>query len=166
MKRKLLFVVNVDWFFISHRLPIALEALRQGYEVHLATSLTDKHQELHRHGFKIHPIPLDRSGIGLWGLGKTFWQILRIYKIVKPDLVHLVTVKPVLLGGLAARISGVPAVVSAISGLGLIFVASGLKANMRRWLVARLYKIAFSHANSRIIFQNPDDQNYLMGMLK
>jgi len=32
VKKKLLFIVNVDWFFISHRLPIALKALEAGYE--------------------------------------------------------------------------------------------------------------------------------------
>ncbi|MDP6343146.1 MAG: hypothetical protein QF491_06395, partial [Alphaproteobacteria bacterium] len=38
MKRPpiLLFVVNEAYFFVSHRLPIALEARRQGYDVHIA----------------------------------------------------------------------------------------------------------------------------------
>lgn len=40
--KKILFIVNVDWFFISHRLSIATEAIRQGYEVHIATRVTDK----------------------------------------------------------------------------------------------------------------------------
>ena len=62
---KLLFIVNVDWFFISHRLPIALEAIRQGYEVHIATGLTDKLMVLQDHGLVVHPISLDRSGASL-----------------------------------------------------------------------------------------------------
>ena len=33
MPKKILFVVNVDWFFISHRLLLATEALQRGYEV-------------------------------------------------------------------------------------------------------------------------------------
>ena len=157
MKRKLLFVVNVDWFFLSHRLPIALEALRQGYEVHIATALTDKLTVLQSHDLVVHPLSLDRSGAGLWATGKTIWQIFSVCKLVKPDVVHLVTIKSVLFGGLAARLSRVPAVVSAISGLGIVFVAKGVKAAIRRWLVGGLYVLALGHRNLRVIFQNPDD---------
>ena len=157
MNRKLLFVVNVDWFFLSHRLPIALEAIRQGYEVHIATALTDKLTVMQNHGLVVHPLSLDRSSAGLLATGKTIWQILRVYKLVKPDVVHLVTIKPVLLGGLAARLARVPAVVSAVSGLGFVFVAKGVKASIRRWLVGSLYGLALGHRNLRVIFQNPDD---------
>ena len=157
MIRKLLFVVNVDWFFMSHRLPIALEAMRQGYEVHIATALTDKLSVLQSHGLVVHPLSLNRSGAGLWAIGKTFGQIFHVCKLVKPDVVHFVTIKPVLLGGLAARVARVPAVVSAVSGLGFVFVAKGIKAAIRRWLVNRLYGMALGHRNLRVIFQNSDD---------
>ena len=157
MKRKLLFVVNVDWFFLSHRLPIALEALRQGYEVHIATTLTDKISVLQDHGLVVHSVSLDRSGASLWTTIHEVWQIYRVFKDVNPDVVHLVTIKPVLFGGLAARLAGVPAVVAAISGLGFVFVAKGVKATIRRWLVSTLYVLALGHYNLRVIFQNPDD---------
>ena len=42
MNRKLLFFVNVDWFFLSHRIPIAIEALKNGYDVYLFTKTTGK----------------------------------------------------------------------------------------------------------------------------
>jgi glycosyltransferase involved in cell wall biosynthesis len=157
MNRKLLFVVNVDWFFLSHRLPIALEALRQGYEVHIATALTDKITVLQGHGLIVHPLSLDRSDAGLCAAWLSCWQIHRIYKDVKPDVVHLVTIKSVLFGGLAARVSRVPAVVSAVSGLGIVFVAKGAKATIRRLLVGTLYRLALGHHNLKVIFQNPDD---------
>ncbi len=162
MKYKLLFVVNVDWFFLSHRLPIALEALRQGYEVHIATALTDKLTVLQDHGFVVHPLSLDRSDMGLWANWISFRQIYCVFKDVKPDIVHLVTIKPVLLGGLAARLSRVPAVVSAISGLGFVFVSKGVKAKIRRWLVSILYRLALGHYNLKVIFQNPDDLSCLV----
>lgn len=161
MKLKLLFVVNVDWFFLSHRLPIAQEALRQGYEVHIATTLTDKIKVLQNHGLVIHPLKLDRSGTGLWAASQEAWQMYRLFKDVKPDIVHLVTIKPVLFGGLAARFARVPAVVSAVSGLGFVFVAKGVKATFRCWLVGILYRWALGHHNQHVIFQNPDDLSCL-----
>ena len=138
-------------------MPIALEALRQGYEVHIATALTDKISVLQGHGLVVHPLSLDRSDAGLWSAWALFRQIHRICKDIKPDVVHLVTIKSVLFGGLAARVSRVPAVVSAVSGLGFVFVAKGAKATIRRWLVGTLYRLALGHHNLKVIFQNPDD---------
>jgi glycosyltransferase involved in cell wall biosynthesis len=162
MSRTLMFVVNVDWFFLSHRLPIALEALRQGYQVHIATGLTDKLDELQRHGLVVHPLALDRSSAGLGNAWRTMLELWSVFKIVQPDLVHLVTIKPVLLGGLVARLAGVPAVVAAVSGLGFVFLAHGAKAVVRRWLVGGLYRVALGHHNLRVIFQNPDDRASLV----
>jgi glycosyltransferase involved in cell wall biosynthesis len=158
MSRKLMFVVNVDWFFLSHRLPIALEALRQGYQVHIATCLTDKLDELNRHGFVVHPLSLDRSSAGLGNALRTMVELWSVLKFVRPDVLHLVTIKPVLLGGLVARLAKVPAVVAAISGLGFVFLANGAKAVVRRCLVCELYRLALGHHNLKVIFQNLDDR--------
>ena len=162
MKLKLMFVVNVDWFFLSHRLPIALEALRNGYKVHIATVLTDKAKVLQDYGFVIHPLSLHRSRASLGAAIYEFWQIYRLFKDVRPDIVHLVTIKPLLFGGLAARFASLPAVVSAVSGLGLVFVTKGLRATIRRWLVSKLYRFALNHHNQKVIFQNPDDLTCLV----
>jgi glycosyltransferase involved in cell wall biosynthesis len=158
MSRTLLFVVNVDWFFLSHRLPIALEAQQQGYSVHIATGLTDKLDELRRHDLVVHPLALDRSSTGLGNAWRTMVQLWQVFKVVRPDVVHLVTIKPVLLGGLVARLARVPAVVAAVSGLGFVFLADGANAMVRRWLVGALYRVALGHLNLRVIFQNPDDR--------
>ena len=158
MSRTLIFVVNVDWFFLSHRLPIALEAMRQGYQVHIATGLTDKQGELERHGLVVHPLALERSSAGLGNAWRNMVQLWQIFRAVRPDVVHLVTIKPVLLGGLVARLTGVPAVVAAVSGLGFVFIARGAKAAVRRWLVGGLYRVALGHRNLKVIFQNPDDR--------
>jgi len=158
MSRTLMFVVNVDWFFLSHRLPIALEAQRQGYQVHIATGLTDKLDELRRHGLVAHPLALDRSSTGLGNAWRTMVELWQVFRAVRPDVVHLVTIKPVLLGGLMARLAGVSAVVAAVSGLGFVFMARGAKAVVRRWLVGGLYRVALGHRNLKVIFQNPDDR--------
>jgi glycosyltransferase involved in cell wall biosynthesis len=157
ISKKLLFVVNVDWFFLSHRLPIAIQAQQQGFQVHIATGLTDKLAELQRHGLIVHSLTLERSSSGLGSALHTIIQLWNVFKVVQPDVVHLVTIKPVLLGGLVARIARVPAVVAAVSGLGFVFTSLGAKAMMRRWLVGWLYRLAFGHRNLKVIFQNPDD---------
>lgn len=156
--KKLLFVVNVDWFFISHRLPIALAAQQGGYEIHIATGLTDRLSDLVAMNFVVHPLQLSRGNTSVWSIFKLFVDIYKIIRSISPDVVHLVTIKPVLIGGLAARLAKVPAVVFAISGLGFVFVADGFKTKLTRTLVGMLYRSALAHKNLRVIFQNGDDQ--------
>jgi glycosyltransferase involved in cell wall biosynthesis len=164
MNRTLLFVVNVDWAFMSHRLPIALEAQRQGYKVHIATGLTDKLPELQRHGLVVHPLAVNRNSVSLGNAWRTMVQLWQVYKSVRPDVVHLVTIKPVLMGGLLARLAGVPAVVAAVPGLGFVFMSQGAKAVIRRWLVGVLYRIALGHRNLKVVFQNSADRGGLANL--
>ena len=60
-KKKLLFVVNVDWGFLSHRLPIVIEAIKQGYGVNIATAIENKLDLLESNGLVVDPLKLHRS---------------------------------------------------------------------------------------------------------
>lgn len=162
--KKLLFVVNVDWFFVSHRLPIALAAINAGYEVHLACAVTDKQALLEGYGIFVHPLTLSRNGMNPFNELLTLCAIYHLLKQIKPDLVHLVTIKPVLYAGIAARLARVPAVVASISGLGFIFMSQGVLASLRKKVVAFLYRAALNHQNIRVIFQNPDDRAEIIGL--
>ena len=142
--KKLLFIVNTDWFFLSHRLPIAIEAINQGYEVHIATTIANELDSLKKNGLIVHPINLHRSRTGLISVISEFKEILDIIRIVAPNIVHLVTIKPVLLGGIASRILNVPAVVYAVSGLGYVFLKKGVIAFIIRKIIIYLYLIIIS----------------------
>lgn len=165
-KKKLLFVIGVDWSFVSHRLPIALAAIKQGYEVHIATMITDKYDLLVENGLIVHPLPLNRGSTNIIAEIKTFFSILKIFNNLRPDIVHLVTIKPVLYGGIAVRLSGIKAVVAAVPGLGFVFLAKGIKASIRRFLVALLYRLALSARNIKVIFQNPDDKKRILSITR
>ena len=164
--KKLLFIVNTDWFFLSHRLPIAKEALNQGYEVHIATTISDKLIVLRNNGLIVHPLNLHRSNVRIISLALEFKEMFSIIRKVKPDIVHLVTIKPVLLGGIAARLASIPAVLFAVSGLGFVFINRGISAKFRRQAISFLYHFAFRHKNKRVIFQNTDDQSILSNLSK
>ena len=153
-KIKLLFIVNTDWFFLSHRLPIAIEAINQGYEVHIATSTSYKLDELKSHGLIVHPMNLNRSKAFIFTIFHEFKQIYSIIKCVNPNLIHLVTIKPVLLGGLASRILNINAVVYAVSGLVFVFINQGYKAELFKKITIFLYRVALKHKNKIVIFQN------------
>jgi len=158
--KTLLFVVNVDWFFVSHRLPIALAAIEQGFEVHLACGITNKRDLLESHGIIVHPLALSRSGVGVLNELKTLSQLFSVIKKVKPNITHSVTIKPVLYSNIIARLLKVPIRVSSISGLGYVFIANGLKAKLFRLFISVLYKLALTGSQT-IIFQNKADRDTL-----
>lgn len=83
---------------------------------------------------------------------------------IRPDLVHLVTIKPVLYGGLMARLANVPAMVAAISGLGTVFIDRKQAQSLMRCGVEWLYRLALGYSNAKVIFQNPDDRAALIAM--
>jgi len=157
-KKRLLFIVNTDWFFLSHRLPIAKEAINQGYEVHIATTITNNLNLLKENGLIVHPLKLHRSRTSLMSIIAEFKEIFDIIRFVVPSIVHLVTIKPVLLGGIASRLLNIPAVVYAVSGLGYVFLKKGVISFFKRKIVIYLYRLAFRHKNKCVIFQNMDDQ--------
>jgi len=161
---KLLYIVNESYFFMSHRLPIARAALGAGYEVHVAAP--EDHvwaprgftvEALRDAGFAFHPIPLSRRGTNPWQELKTLIALWRLLAELRPELVHLLTIKPLLYGGLAARLLRVPAVVAAVTGLGQVFVATGVRAGLLRRLAVAAYRVATGHPNGRVIVQNAGD---------
>ncbi|WP_319949784.1 glycosyltransferase, partial [Klebsiella pneumoniae] len=77
-------------------------------------------------------------------------------------LVHLVTIKPYLYGGIAARSAKVPSVVSAVAGLGILFSAQGLKNKVIKSILYPMYRFAFGHNNQAVIFQNTNDRDLLV----
>lgn len=159
--KKIMFVVNVDWFFCSHRLPIGLEAIKSGYQVHIACAITNRQHQLAEMGFIVHPLKITRGNLGLLSNISTFTEIYTLFLTVKPDLVHLVTIKPILFGGIAARLAKVSAVVSAISGLGYIFINPSFFGRVQRLVVGMFYKFALGHKNQKVIFQNTNDRDLL-----
>ena len=156
----LLIVVNVDWFFCSHRLPVALAAKNHGFEVHVATTLTDPKYRamLVEHGLHVHELYIDRGARNILRLIANFFILCRLYSKLSPSVIHLVTIQPVLLGGLAARAAGFNQVVYAISGLGHVFVARSLFAKARCLFIKFLYRIALGVKRKAVIFQNEDDR--------
>lgn len=160
--KKLLFVVNSPDFFLSHRLPLAVAANKAGYKVHVASADGAEVKNISQLGFEHHVIDIDRSGQNpfneLLSMVRLFW----LFKKIRPHIVHLVTIKPVLYGGLAARLTGVDGVVAAVSGLGTVFLSHSGLAGLRKACISFLYRQAFRQKNLTVIFQNPDDRQVLL----
>lgn len=155
---KLLFVVTEDWYFVSHRLPLAVAAQAAGYEVVVATRLGEQADVIRNAGVRLIPFALSRRG------GNPLREVFllwRLYRRERPDLIHHVALKPVIFGAVAAWLARAPVQVNAVAGLGWLFTSSrGLVRLVRpalRWILARL----LDREHSLTIVQNPDDKALL-----
>jgi glycosyltransferase involved in cell wall biosynthesis len=155
---KVLYLVPDAGFFWSHRRELALAVLRSGSDVVVAAPHGPHAERIRAAGFRFRPVALTRSLRPL-GIARSIRDVLALYREERPDLVHHVSMRAVLCGGLAARLAGVPAVVNLLTGLGWVF-SSG-PTPLRR-AVEEAYRLALWDPRSWTIFQNPDDhQDFL-----
>lgn len=162
MKKKVLFLVNLDSFFVSHRFRIAENLIKEGCEVHIATEFTGFKKILTNRGLKTHSIKFKRNSSSLFVNMFAIIQIFFLLKKIKPDLLHLISIKPIILGGLVSLFSPVKSLVISVTGLGSMFLSSGFFSNIRIFIINYLYKQIFTFPNLVVILQNKNDQNYLV----
>jgi hypothetical protein len=134
MGYKLVFVVTKDWYFVSHRLPLAVAARGAGFEVAVATSCTNHCAAIREAGVTVIPFGMYRRGLSPMGLLRETRSLAALFRRERPGLVHLVALRPVVVGQIAARLAGIPRVVSAITGMGFLFTAQGRNHWARRGL--------------------------------
>lgn len=156
---RLLYVTNIPRFFLSHRLPLALAARDAGFDVQVAASDSDPaaQRSIRDSGLPFHGLPLRQHGMNPWVELRTLRALRALYRELKPDLLHHISIKPVIYGGIAARISGCRNVVQAMSGLGYVFVNRSAKAKLANLLSGPAFKLALGGERAHAIFQNPDD---------
>jgi glycosyltransferase involved in cell wall biosynthesis len=161
---KLIYLVTEDWYFLSHRLPMARAARDAGFDVVVATRINRPEDEaaIEAEGFRVAPLDWQRGGRHPVGELKAVAAIVRLYRQERPDIVHHVSMKPVLEGSLAARLAGVPAVVNALTGLGALFIASDAKTRLLGSFVRMALSRLLTRRNARLVMQNPDDLDLLV----
>lgn len=162
--KTLLFLVNDLGFFTSHRLPLALHAISRGLKVIVVYGeLGRAHPgEYDKLGIKTFYLPMKRGGINPLQELVTFFRVWRLFRKSRPNIVHLITIKPYLYGGIVARLTDVPAVVSAVAGLGANFLHGHSSGRFFRYALFPLFRFAFGHSNQQVILQNSDDLRALL----
>lgn len=153
----LLYLVTEDWYFVSHRLPMALAAQRAGYQVHVATRVKAHGPEIEARGFTLHPLNWQRGSINPLNVASIVRQVRGLYRRIKPDIVHHVALQPAIIGSLAA--TGLPSVrLNALAGLGFVFTSRSPSALLMRPVLATLARLLFNNPLSAVLVQNPDDR--------
>ena len=157
MAQRILYLVSEDWFFVSHRLPMARAAKTAGYDVHVAARVGDCARKIESEGFTLHPIEWRRGSMNPFRLVAAVAETRRLYRGVKPDLVHHVAVLPIVIGSLAA-IALPMRVLNAFTGLGFTFASNTARAAFLRVVAGTFLGWLLRQPNSTVLVQNPDDR--------
>jgi glycosyltransferase involved in cell wall biosynthesis len=152
---KVLLLANTDWYLYNFRLPLAQAIRAQGHEVVLVSPQGKFTEKLQRAGFRCISLPLVRRRLNPLMEILTVLRLAALYRRESPDLVHHFTIKCVLYGSLAVRLSGVGAAVNALAGLGHCYADNGLRSRLLRLLINVVCRLALRR--TQVIFQNPDD---------
>lgn len=160
---RLLYLVTEDWYFLSHRLPMARAARDAGYEVHVATRVANGGTAIVAEGFQLHPLKWRRGSTNPLDFAKAVTEVRRVYRALAPDLVHQVALWPAIVGSLAAF--GLPIRrLSALTGLGFAFTSSSFKAYAVRAVLLPCLRRLLSAPRSAVLVQNPDDLAVMIGI--
>jgi glycosyltransferase involved in cell wall biosynthesis len=156
-KPVIVYLVAEDWYFLSHRLPMALAARDAGYEVHVATHLNRSGDEIEAHGFHLHALDWRRGSFNPIDLANIVVQVRALYRQLRPDLVHHVALQPSIVGSLAAIGMSFPRL-NALAGLGFGFTSATFKGRALRPILSSLSNFFFNRPHASVLVQNPDDR--------
>jgi len=153
---KILYLVTEDWFFASHFLPMARAAREAGFEVLVAARVRNHAERLAAEGLRVIPLDVERKSLGAVEVVRNMARTYRIIRAERPDIVHCIALRPIVLGGLAARLAGAGALVLAPTGLGQLWTERGLSVRAMRSLI-RFTIARLRGPRTRFLFENKDD---------
>lgn len=160
-KKSLCYLVTEDWYFYSHRLPMARAAQNAGFDVSVIANIQDHQDRIEAEGIKVISFAFDRRSLDPWDAIDDIRALTEIYKTHRPDIVHHIAMKPVLFGSIAARLAKIPVVLNAFAGLGYLFTENDFRARFLRAIVIPVFRIALAGKRYHALFQNPDDRETL-----
>ena len=162
-QRCIIYVAATSLYLANFRIPLMRRMMNAGWRV-IAVAPADVHTaRLVEAGIDVRRVPVAREVGALIRHARLAGRLVRLYRRERPAIVHHFNATPVLYGALAARLAGVPATVNAITGLGSVFSSTHWDAPLLRAWMRLGYRCAARVQNHRMIFQNPDDMQRLIG---
>ncbi|WP_241581080.1 glycosyltransferase family 4 protein [Rosenbergiella nectarea] len=160
--KKICYFINSDWYFDLHWLERAYAAQKDGYQVHVMTrfegeTFYDKFTKL---GFICHPVRLRERSLNLFGFFFSMLDVSLKLSKIEPSIIHSITIKPIIIGGLLSRIKDTPFVAN-IVGLGRVFDCNGVTYHIIQKLVISIYRYIFKNFKSKIVFEHRKDMDIL-----
>lgn len=160
--RSVLFLVTEDWYFWAHRRALARAARDAGYRVIVATRTGKLARDIEAEGFELHPLSWRRGSANPFGLVRDVAQIVRLYRRVRPDVVHHVSLKPVVLGSIGRLLVRPLPTVNALTGLGYVFTSASVRARLFARILTPLLRFLLRRPGTMTLVENRDDRQFLI----
>jgi glycosyltransferase involved in cell wall biosynthesis len=156
---KICVFVNVDWFILSHFTDYLKKIVAQNFDVTVLTLNTGRCEEIRALGVTVIELDLHRGYSNLYSELKSWVEIYRTLRTLSPDVLELITIKPVLYGGLVAKILKINKTVFYMSGLGAVFTNQTNFGRAKATIVTYVYKFIMSSTSTAVIVENEDDRH-------
>jgi glycosyltransferase involved in cell wall biosynthesis len=164
MKKKILFVVTEDWYFLSHRLSLAKYLINKDFEVYVNCKNTGKLEEIKKNNIYHYDLDSKRKSLSLIYFYKELITVIKVIKKTNPDIVHLISMRPIILGMIASLFVK-SNFCATFTGMGFLFIKRGLKGIILRNLIMACLRICYRLKKAFFIVQNQDDQFFLSNKL-
>lgn len=155
---KVLIFINIDTFFVTHRMALGLALRDAGLDVVVTAAETGYSKHIVAQGIRFVPIPLDRSSRSPPREAKSLAAIAAVYRRERPDVVQHASIKALMYGSWIARALGIP-IINTVSGLGYAMIErpnARLDQRLLRAGVKLGYRLAFRGSRVHNVFQNPE----------
>lgn len=162
---KVLICANVPFTISNYRFEFVSKLLQEGHQVFLVYGENGSKSGIE--GVIEFTIPLSRSGMNPLSEFRTIFNLFKIYRRVRPNIVMNYTIKATIYSSIVCGIIGIKSCFSNITGIGTIFISEGFYSRLIKHLVILQMKVAFLF-NKYVFFQNVDDETLFneLGLLE
>ncbi len=163
--KKVCYLINSDWYFDLHWKERALAAKKMGYEIHVICHFEgdEVKNRLEKYGFKCHNSLISAQSYNPFSFMLTFAKIWKMLNRLNPEIIHCVTIKSFVTGGLYARLKSRPVILS-FAGLGRVFDNSRMLINVLRFFVLAIYKYIAKNPRATLVFEHEADRERLISL--
>ena len=157
MKKKILFIVTEDWYFISHRLKLAKYLIKKGFKVSVCCRDTGKINDIKKNGISHYPLSVDRKSLSIIQFLNESISIITTVREVNPDIVHLISMRPTIIGIISSFFVN-SRFCATFTGMGFLFINKNFKLIFLRKVIIIYLKFFLKFKNLYFIVQNKDDK--------
>lgn len=158
---KILVAITEDWFLLSHFRPLIAELRQLAREVVVVTRNSGRLAEVQSLGVRTIDLDYNRSSMHPVREAATVRRFSRILRAEKPDVLHLIAMKPIVLGGVASALARVPLTIVHMTGLGFLAISPTAKARAARLVALAILRRVIARPSSWLVVENPEDLAFL-----
>ena len=165
MKKKILFIVTEDWYFISHRLKLAKYLRKKGFEVFVCCRDTGKINDIKKNGITHYPLSVDRKSLSIIKFFNESISIIKTVRVINPDIVHLISMRPIIMGIFSSFFVN-SRFCATFTGMGFLFIKKNFRLHILRRIIIIYLRVFLKFKNLYFIVQNKDDKNFFKSTFK